>query len=372
MTRTVFDLDTPSLLVDIEKMDRNLDWMQKKANSFKVKMRPHTKTHRTPELAKRQIEYGAKGITVAKLGEAEIMYQEGLKDIFIANEIVGPIKLERLKNLNEKDIRLAVAVDHLDHIKMLSKTFASSQKPIEIMIDINTGDRRTGISPGKDAMELAKRVTEAKGLELRGIYTHDGQSYDASDPFEVREIFRQSQESMLATAELIRNEGIPLEEISVGSTPSLILCDEILEGITEIRPGTYIFMDTDQANVTGTYEDCAQTVLATVISRPTSERVVIDAGTKALTQYQRTTGIASSEGHGRLKDHPEIFLNRKSEEHASFDIPEGSSLSYSIGDKIEIIPNHACPTTNLYNIIYGISRGKVVAEWPVSCQGRSQ
>src|SRR6056297_2127794 len=110
MTRTVFDLDTPSLLVDIEKMDRNLDWMQKKANSFNVKMRPHTKTHRTPELAKRQIEYGAKGITVAKLGEAEIMYQEGLKDIFIANEIVGPIKLDRLKKLNVQDIRLAVAV----------------------------------------------------------------------------------------------------------------------------------------------------------------------------------------------------------------------------------------------------------------------
>lgn len=372
MTLSVHELDTPSLLVDMEKMDRNLDWMQKKADSFKVKLRPHTKTHRTPALAKRQLEFGAKGITVAKLGEAEVMFREGLKDIFIANEIVGDIKIARLKALNDENIHLAVAVDHIDHIRMLSETFASSGKNIEVMIDVNTGDKRTGISPGKDALELAKRVTEAYGLSLRGLYTHDGQSYDASDPSEVKEIFRQSQESMLATAELIRNEGIPIGEISVGSTPSLILCDDILDGITEIRPGTYIFMDADQANVTGTYEDCAQTVLATVISRPTTERVVTDAGTKALTQYQRTTGIASSEGHGRLKDHPEIFLNRKSEEHSSFDIPEGVSLSYSIGDKIEIIPNHACPTTNLFSKIYGIEKGKVVVEWPVLCQGRSQ
>ena len=373
MTKTIFELDTPALVVDIDIMERNLARMQQKADAFKVKLRPHTKTHRTPALAKLQIERGAKGIAVAKLGEAEVMYEEGIRDIFIPNEIVGPIKLERLRKLNNRDILLSVAVDHPDHVKMLSEVFSSpGNKKMNVFIDVCTGYPRTGVQPGKDALDLARMIADSPGLHLKGIFTHDGHSYRAADSGEVREIFRKSQEDMLETAELMRGAGIPVEEISVGSTPSLLLCDEILEGVTEIRPGSYIFMDADQASVAGTYEHCAQTVLATVISRPTEERVVIDAGTKTLTACQSLSGIASSKGHGRLKEHPEIFLNRIAEEHGSFDIPGGSGLSYRIGDRIEIISNHACPTSNLFRSIYGVKKGEVVAEWPVLAQSRSQ
>ncbi len=374
MTKSIFELDTPALIVDIDIMEKNLHRMQEKADAFNVKLRPHTKTHRTPALAKLQIEIGAKGIAVAKLGEAEVMYEEGIKDIFIPNEIVGSIKLERLRNLNNKDILLSVGVDHQDHVKMLSEVFSSpdNKKKMNVFIDVCTGYPRTGVMPGKDALTLAGMITDSPGLHFKGIFTHDGHSYKAADYSEAKEIFRKSQQTMLETAELIRGAGIPVEEISVGSTPSLLLCDEILEGITEIRPGSYIFMDADQASVVGTYEHCAQTVLATVISRPTEERVVIDAGTKSLTACQSFSGIASSEGRGRLKEHPEIFLNRISEEHASFDIPEGSGLSYFIGDKIEIISNHACPTSNLFHTIYGVKKGEVVTEWPVLAQAKSQ
>lgn len=368
--KDLMQLDTPALVVDVDVMERNLRLMQEKADRSGVRLRPHTKTHRTPALARIQEEMGAVGITVAKLGEAEVMADEGLGDIFVANEIVGDIKLERLRRLAGR-VRVAVAVDSPVQVDMLSSVFASEPTPIDVLVDVDTGDPRTGIQPGPVALELARRVVSAGGVSLRGIYTHDGQSYDADDLDAVREIFRQSQQAMLDTAELIRGEGIEVEEISVGSTPSLLVGD-ILPGITEIRPGTYVFMDADQANVIGTYDRCAQTVLATVISRPTDERVVVDAGTKALTYYVQQSGICRTPGHGLLKEHPEICLNRMSDEHGSFDIPQGSNLDYRIGDKIEIIPNHACPTTNLYELIYGVRDGKVMVEWPVLCRGKSQ
>lgn len=365
------DLDTPCLLVDLDRMEINLTSMQAKACLAGVRLRPHAKTHRTPAIAKIQQEMGAAGITVAKLGEAEVMAQEGLDDIFIANEIVGSIKLERMKQLSRKVRRLAVGVDHSFHVETLSRVMCGEPRPLDVLVDVETGDPRTGVQPGKPALELARQVAEASGLRLRGIYTHDGQSYDAETPDEVRSINRKSQELMLETAELLRSAGLFVEEISVGSTPSLLL-DGIEPGITEIRPGTYVFLDADQAQLLGTYALCAQTVLATVISRPTPERVVLDAGTKALTYYVQDRGITRSNGHGRLKEHPVIFLDKMSDEHSSFDIPEGSALEFSIGQKLEIIPNHACPTTNLYDVIYGIRNGKVEIEWPVLCRGKSQ
>ncbi len=372
MKGTAFlELDTPALLVDLDRMEHNLRFMQEKATLAGVRLRPHVKTHRTPAIAKIQEAMGATGITVAKLGEAEVMASEGLDDIFIANEIVGPVKLERLKRLLKRVRRLAVGVDDPVHVEMLSRAMEGEPFSLDVLIDIETGDPRTGIHPGAPALELARRVAGASGLHLRGIYTHDGQSYDAETIEEVREINRQSQERMLETADLLRRSGIPVEEISIGSTPSLLV-DGIERGITEIRPGTYIFLDADQAQLIGTTAFCAQTVLATVISRPTPERVVLDAGTKSLTYYVQEKGVTRAIGHGRLKDHPEIFLDRMSDEHSSFDIPPSSGLEFSIGDKLEIIPNHACPTTNLHEFIHGIRNGKVEVTWPVLCQGKSQ
>ncbi len=365
------ELDTPSLLVDLDRLEHNLRSMQEKARLAGVRLRPHTKTHRTPAIAKIQEAMGATGITVAKLGEAEVMASEGLTDIFIANEIVGRIKLDRLKKLKGNVNRLAVGVDHPDHVEMLSATMGGEPSPLDVMIDVETGDPRTGIRPGQHAVDLARLVADAPGLRLRGIYTHDGQSYDAQSIEEVRAINRQSQEWMLETADLLKKAGLPVEEISIGSTPSLLV-DGIENGITEIRPGTYAFLDADQAQLIGTYAFCAQTVLATVISRPTPERVVLDAGTKSLTYYVQERGVTRAIGHGRLKVDPRIYLDKMSDEHSSFDIPEDSSLRFEIGDKLEIIPNHACPTTNLHEVIYGVRQGQVEVVWPVLCRGKSQ
>lgn len=364
----LFELDTPALLVDLDRMERNMQKGQAFADSIGARLRPHIKTHRTPAIALEQIRKGARGITVAKLGEAEVMAESGIDDIFIANEIVGEIKLQRLRRLAGK-VRLAVGIDHSVHVEMLSEVFRNERKPIEVMIDVDTGDPRTGVQPGKPVLELAKIVNSSPGVELRGIYTHDGQSYEAEDVEEIRSIFRTSQEQILNTADLLRSEGLECHEISVGSTPSLLV-GEPLKGITEIRPGTYIFLDADQANVIGTYDNCALSVLATVISRPTPQRVVLDAGTKALTYYIQLEGITRTPGFGVLKKHPHIMLNSLSDEHGSFMKPE--DLEFNIGDKVEVIPNHACPTCNLYDRMYCIRNGEVVGEWPILARGKSQ
>lgn len=362
------ELDTPALLVDLDRMERNMRTGQNFADSIGAKLRPHIKTHRTPAIALKQLENGAKGITVAKLGEAEVMADAGIGDIFIANEIVGDIKLKRLRNLAKK-IRVAVGVDNPVHVEMLSRIFSHEEKPVDVMIDVDTGDPRTGIKPGKPVLELAKVVRSASGVNLRGIYTHDGQSYEAGDVEEIRGIFRTSQEQVLETAELLRSEGLECDEISVGSTPSLLV-GEPLKGVTEIRPGTYIFLDADQANVIGTYDKCALSVLGTVISRPLPERVVLDTGTKALTYFIQLEGITRTPGFGVLKDHPQVRLYSLSDEHGVFIRP--ADLEFSIGNKVEIIPNHACPTCNLYDRMYCIRNGEVVDEWPILARGKSQ
>jgi D-serine deaminase-like pyridoxal phosphate-dependent protein len=247
------DLDTPALLVDLDVMEKNLLWGQQKANSAGVKLRSHIKTHRTPALAKKQIELGAKGITVAKLGEAEVMAREDIDDIFIASEIVGEIKIERLRKLN-RQIHLATGIDNPIQAKALSEKFSREDKPIEVLIDVDTGDARTGIRSGQSVLDFANLIIQLPGLKLRGIFTHDGHSYGARDIFEVKQVFKKSQEEMLQTANILRLSGIQVEEISVGSTPSFLVAD-ILPGITEIRPGTYIFLDAAQRQmcIDGTY-----------------------------------------------------------------------------------------------------------------------
>lgn len=362
------ELDTPALLVDIDIMEENLRWGQQKANMAGVKLRPHIKTHRTPALAKRQIELGAKGITVAKIGEAEVMAAAGFEDIFIANEIVGPIKLKRLYKLAQQ-VRVAVGVDNPEHIKALATVFNSENQPLDVLIDIDTGDGRTGVKPGKPVLELARFILQFPSLKLRGIYTHEGHSYRAKNIKELKQIFIKSQEDMLKTAELLKKANIHIKEISVGATPTLLVGD-ILTGITEIRPGTYIFLDAAQGNILRSYKRCALTVLATVVNRVKPNRVVIDAGVKALSAFVRKKGICRNVGYGLLKDNPKIYLHKLSDEHGIINLP--SDYELNIGQKVEIIPNHACPTCNLYDYIYGIKKGRVKYKWKVLARGKSQ
>lgn len=362
-------IDTPALLIDEDLMIENLRFMQKKANKFRVNLRPHIKTHRMPELAKLQLQGGAVGITVAKVGEAEIMAEHGINDIFIANEIVGISKLERIKALAEK-ITIRLGVDNQKQVDQLEQVFKTANMPIEVLIELEVGEDRSGVITDAQLIHLAKYIQKQEKVVLKGIFSHEGHTYKAKDKDECRRLAVESQQRTIRAANLIREEGIGVDIVSIGSTPSLMQA-EIIAGITEIRPGTYIFMDAGQGNAMKDYSHCAATVLVTVISKPTEERVVFDAGAKTLTTQNRPGGICATEGQGLVKNSKNVRVAGLFDEHGL--IYDKTFREYiEIGDKIEIIPNHICPTCNLYEKAYLVSKGQCIREIPILCRGKSQ
>lgn len=361
-------LDTPALLIDKDVMENNLKYMQDYANSKNVSLRPHTKTHKMSKLAILQEEYGAKGIAVAKVGEAEVMAAKGLKDIFIANEIVGEIKLTRIRNLAET-VNISFGLDSIAQAEMIEKVFEGSKQQANVLIEIEVGENRSGVIDEDDYIKLLNHLKQCNNIHLKGIFSHDGHSYAANNIDRCKEIHLEAQKRTLRFADIAREQGFKLEIVSIGSTPSLLHNFPILDGVTEIRPGTYIFMDASQANAYGSLERNAATVLTTVISLPTPERVITDVGAKGITMQARTKGFTASKGLGLIKGWPDVSIHAVYDEHAIIYNKEFHD-SIKVGDKVEIIPNHICPVVNLHETAYIISNGEVVDEIPVDCRGK--
>ena len=361
-------LDTPALIIDREIMIDNCKWIQNYANKYNVALRPHTKTHKMPKLALLQEELGAKGITVAKVGEAEVMAANGLKDIFIANEIVGEIKLKRIREL-ANTINISFGLDSVAQADMIEKVFEGSEKPAVVLIEIEVGENRSGVIEESNFIEILNYLKECKNIYLKGVFSHDGGSYAAESVDECKEIHITAQKRTLVFVQIAKEMGFQLETVSIGSTPSMLHEFPILEGITEIRPGTYIFMDASQANAYGSLERNAATILTTVISLPTSERVITDVGAKGITAQTRTKGLCATRGLGLIKGWPEVSIYDVYDEHTIIYNKEFHD-ALSVGDKVEIIPNHICPVVNLHETAYLISDGEVVDEIPVACRGK--
>ncbi len=363
-------IDTPALIIDIDIMMNNIGFMQAKADKYKVNLRPHIKTHRMPELAHLQLQAGAAGITVAKVGEAEVMAAQGITDIFIANEIVGVMKLERIKALADKNITIRLGVDNEYQVDQLEKVFASAAEPVEVLIELEVGENRSGVITDEQLLSLAKYISRQEKVVLKGIFSHEGHTYKAPNGEECCRLAIESQHKTLRAAELVRRAGINIDTVSIGATPSLMQSG-IIDGITEIRPGTYILMDAGQGNALDDYSTCAATILVTIISKPTAERVVFDAGAKTLTTQNRPTGICATEGQGLVKNSDNVRVGGLFDEHGLI-YNEEFSKKVTVGDKIEIIPNHICPTCSLYEKAYLVADGKVIKEIPVLCRGKSQ
>lgn len=362
------ELDSPSLLIDREILMANIRRMQEYADENHITLRPHTKTHKMPYIAQLQVEAGARGIAVAKTGEAEVMAAEGLDDIFIANEIVGDQKLERIKEL-AKICRITFGVDSPCQVEAAERIFADAAEPARIMVEIEVGENRSGVIEENDFLALLDTVRACRHVRFVGVFSHDGHSYGAKDLEDCRRIFLESQKRTLRFAELAESKGMKPEQVSIGSTPSLINGFEILKGITELRPGTYALMDASQANVIGTQERCAATVLATVISRPTAERVILDVGAKGLTMQERSKGICATPGKGSIKEYPGVYIHSVFDEHAII-YDKQFRDSVRIGDKVRVIPVHICPVCNLYESAALISGREVLREIPVLCRGK--
>jgi D-serine deaminase-like pyridoxal phosphate-dependent protein len=357
-------LDTPLIAVDLDLLERNIAEMAALAADHGVSLRPHAKTHKSPHVARMQIEAGAIGLTCAKLGEAEVFVdQGGATEILIAYPIVGDIKIRRLFSLLDR-AHLTVAVDTPEAAASLSRAVAASDRTLDLYLEVNTGQDRAGARAGQEAVDLAVRIASLPGLRLTGIMTHEGHA-GFSAPAEIATVAENAGRDLVDTAERIRAQGIEVSHVSVGSTPSSWFTPRV-PGITEMRPGTYVFHD-NNAFRHGRIgpERCAARVVATVVSRPAPDRAIIDAGSKALA----LDPSPSHPGYGYIVEHSNATIVRLSEEHGIVTLPVDET-GFEVGDRVEIIPNHICPAVNLTDELVVVRNGHEVDRWPVAARGK--
>lgn len=361
-------IDTPALIVDSEIMQKNIESMAKFAKQQKINLRPHTKTHKCPELAKRQLQYGAVGIAVAKVSEAEVMAKAGINDIQIANEVVGETKIKRLLKVMES-AKMTIAVDNYANVEMLSELMQKNHTSVDVLIDINVGLNRCGFWYGdyQQIFNFAECLESRPGINLKGIMCHAGQAYKCNNIEEVEKIGLFEGRKMDDLARYLRIKGVKCETVSVGSTPTARFAGTV-EGVTEIRPGNYIFYDNIQASMgVVNYSRCALKVLSSVISVPADDRVIIDAGSKTLALDTGAHGSKSIEEFGYLLGR-KAKITHLSEEHGFIEkIGEGEK--FKLDEKILIIPNHACTAVNLSDKIVSPREGK---EYQIEARGCNQ
>ena len=365
------DLDTPALLLDSGTLRHNIEWMQKVADGFGARLRPHTKTHKSPHIARRQMEAGAIGITVAKLGEAEVMADAGLEDILIANQVIGTQKIRRLVALAQR-VRVAVLVDSREGVQMLERGFAEAGRELDVLIEVDTGKGRCGLADTEAILALADEVARAPHLRLRGVETHEGHVPDgAASARQMEERAVAAGERIVEVAAALRDRGHAVDEVSVGSTPAAPYTASVA-GITEMRPGTYVFNDVNEMALgQATPEECALSLLATVISRPAPGRAVLDAGSKSLFSERARPGFALEgyDGFGYIRGAPEARIVNLSEEHGTVALP-GDARFPGVGETVEIIPNHVCPAVNLHDELHVVDGDDVLEAWPIAARGK--
>jgi D-serine deaminase-like pyridoxal phosphate-dependent protein len=355
-------LSTPAVIVDLDVLERNVSRMAARAREASVRLRPHAKTHKCPQIASLQRAAGAWGLALAKVGEAEAFVESGFDDIFLAYPTVGADKARRLLALADR-ARLAVGVDSEEGARSLAEPFRTSGRTLDVLVKVDVGYGRVGVPPER-AAELARGVAEIRGLRLRGVFTHAGHGYLAETKDGVDEIARLEGERLIEAAERIRDAGIPVEEVSVGSTPTAARAMRV-PGVTECRPGNYVFHDASQVELgTCTLEDCALTVLATVVSVPAADRAVVDAGSKTVSSDPLRPRPG---GHGRILGRASR-LEKLSEEHGVIAVAPGET--FRVGERVRILPNHACVVANLHDSLIGLSGGRVETVLEVAARGR--
>ncbi len=348
----IYDLETPAVLIDLDRVEANLKRAQAFADQHGFRLRPHMKTHKLPRFAQRQVDLGAVGITCQKLGEAEVMADAGLADILVPYNILGRSKLDRLRKLADR-VRLSVTADSAFTVQGYAETFAGAEPPLSVLVECDTGGGRAGVQTPEAAVELAQTIAAADGLHFGGLMTYPAKGGGAA-----------SQDWLRRATALLDAAGQAPEVVSTGGTPDLWRAHEVTAA-TEYRPGTYIYLDRFQvAEGVGQLDDCALTVLATVVSRPTADRAVLDAGSKALTSD--TLGM---QGFGLIVEYPDAVLSGLSEEHGLVDLGRCKDRPV-VGDLVRIVPNHSCPVTNLYDTVALIRGDQVVEILPVAARGR--
>jgi D-serine deaminase-like pyridoxal phosphate-dependent protein len=370
------DLPTPQVLVDRPRLTANIARVQQLATSGGLRLRPHAKTHKSPVVGRMQIDAGAVGVCCAKLGEAEVFVEAGVDDIRLPYP-VNPSNASRLLALMDR-AAMSIIVDHPDVVRGWSDAMKRAGRTLDVLIKVDVGFHRCGIDPAGDALGFVQMVSSLPGIHLRGLLSHAGHGYHAASEDQLAAIARDEAQTLVGLRERAAVSGIALDEISVGATPTLRFSARE-RGITELRPGNYVYFDRTQVALgAATLDDCALTVLATVVSKPAEDRIILDCGSKTLTN-DAARGITVAPGYGAVlrgdgssprEVDDSLTIERLSEEHATVRVSGGTALVP--GDRVRVVPNHSCVVSNLVDAVRLVDGDEIVGTIPVAARGRIQ
>lgn len=370
----ITQLRTPCVLIDRGRVEKNLDRMQSAAASHGLRLRPHAKTHKSVEFARRQIAGGAAGICCAKLGEAKVFAEAGIEDIRLPYPL-HPANAERVVDLLDRT-RLSFIVDHEQVARGWSDAMTSAGRQVDVLVKVDVGFHRCGIDPARrDAAELVARIAALPGLRFRGLLSHAWHGYGAESEDALRRVAEMEARILLDLAGHVRAAGIGVEEISVGATPTARFSIG-QPGLTEVRPGNFIYFDRTQVGLGAAgWNDCALTVLARVVAKPAADRIILDSGSKTLTN-DLARGFSAAPGYGTVlrsidgEQQPDVSLvvERLSEEHANVHVPSGAH-ALEPGDLVRIVPNHSCVVSNLVDAAWLVEGSTVAERLEVSARG---
>lgn len=357
------EIDTPALIIDLDAFERNLQALPRMLEGRPARLRPHSKTHKSPIIALKQIALGAVGVCCQKVAEAEVLVAGGVNDVLIANEIVGASKLRRLAAL-ARQAKIAVCVDDPGNVADLQDAAAEFDAQVTVLVEIDVGANRCGVAPGKAAVDLAQVVVASKNLRFDGLQAYHGSAQHIRSYAERRSAIERAVEAARETRQALEAAGIPCPRVTGAGTGSFVF-EAASDVYTELQCGSYVFMDADynrNLDVDGKAKpqfEQSLYVWTTVMSRPARNRAIVDAGLKAL---------SVDSGMPVVPDYPQVKFARASDEHGRLDI-EGNVEALEVGDKIRLIPGHCDPTVNLYDWYVGVRRNRVECLWPIAARG---
>ncbi len=363
----ISELETPALLIDLERMERNLCRVAQYAKEHALRLRPHTKTHKIKAIGKRQLDLGAAGLTVAKVGEAEVMVETGTPELLVHYPVIGTSKLRRLTEVARRT-RVTVALDSVQAARQLADACRAARVTVGVLVEADVGMHRCGVAVGEELVNLAQAVDRlAPHIKLEGATCYPGHIRAYSE--EHRRLLDELAADIARITDDFRAAGLPLNILSAGSTP-LVFQSHQFPGVTEIRPGTYVFCDVNCVRSRmATLDDCAVTILTTVISAARPGYLMIDGGSKTFSS-DRLAG-SNEMTFGYVTEAPEAVIYAQNEEHGYVDVRK-CDREFQIGDRLRVIPNHVCVAMNLQNQVYGVRGDEVEVTWKVDARGMIQ
>lgn len=355
------EVDTPALILELDAFEANLKRMQESLAGRPVKVRPHAKSHKCPQIALRQIAHGAVGVCCQKVSEAEALVEGGVTDVLIANEVVGTAKLKRLVAL-AKQAHVAACADNLDNIRALDATAREFGVTLDVLVEINVGANRCGVEPGEPAVELARAIASSSSLRFGGLQAYQGAAQHLRKVEERRRAIEAAAAAVKATRDRLQVVGIACPK-ATGAGTGTYLFEAASAVYDELQPGSYIFMDADYARNDWTESGIPRFehslfVWTSVMSRTSRERAIVDAGLKA---------SSVDSGMPRLADGAPAEYVKASDEHGVIEL--NGAPGFAVGDKVKLIPGHCDPTVNLYDHYICIRNARVEAIWPITARG---